>query len=163
MNSNAKRPTGPSPKRRLNNPTPALTWLRHYDKSWLRGDVVAGITLAAYLLPAGLGDASLAGQPAPALRQFSHRSRRHHIAGADGGPGDLTGSAGKAVYHRPRKRPGRQWRRLARGRHESLWAHSKRPTGRSPGRAEYARRRYYGPGSEGTANSSMDNFGLPAQ
>src|SRR4026209_2750738 len=42
---------------------PALGWLRAYDKSWLRGDVVAGITLAAYLLPAGLGDASLANLP----------------------------------------------------------------------------------------------------
>ncbi len=42
---------------------PVLGWLRHYDKSWLRGDVVAGVTLAAYLLPAGLGDASLAGLP----------------------------------------------------------------------------------------------------
>jgi high affinity sulfate transporter 1 len=39
---------------------PALTWLRAYDRSWLRGDVLAGITLAAYLLPAALGDASLA-------------------------------------------------------------------------------------------------------
>jgi len=39
---------------------PALGWLRTYDKSWLRGDIVASITLAAYLLPAGLGDASLA-------------------------------------------------------------------------------------------------------
>ena len=42
---------------------PALQWLRSYDWTWLRGDVVAGITLAAYLLPAGLGDASLAGLP----------------------------------------------------------------------------------------------------
>src|SRR6186997_158383 len=42
---------------------PALSWLRTYDKSWLRGDVVAAITLAAYLLPAGLGDASLANLP----------------------------------------------------------------------------------------------------
>jgi sulfate permease, SulP family len=42
---------------------PALGWLRTYDKSWLRGDVVAAITLAAYLLPAGLGDASLASLP----------------------------------------------------------------------------------------------------
>ncbi len=42
---------------------PALDWLRPYDGSWLRGDVVAGITLAAYLLPAGLGDASLANLP----------------------------------------------------------------------------------------------------
>jgi high affinity sulfate transporter 1 len=42
---------------------PALTWLRAYDRSWLRGDVLAGITLAAYLLPAALGDASLANLP----------------------------------------------------------------------------------------------------
>ena len=42
---------------------PALAWLRTYNKSWLRFDVAAGITLAAYLLPAGLGDASLANLP----------------------------------------------------------------------------------------------------
>ena len=42
---------------------PAFTWLRAYDRSWLRGDVLAGITLAAYLLPAALGDASLANLP----------------------------------------------------------------------------------------------------
>jgi high affinity sulfate transporter 1 len=42
---------------------PAFGWLRTYKKAWLRGDVVAGITLAAYLLPAGLGDASLANLP----------------------------------------------------------------------------------------------------
>jgi high affinity sulfate transporter 1 len=42
---------------------PVFDWLRTYDKEWLRGDVVAGITLAAYLLPAGLGDASLANLP----------------------------------------------------------------------------------------------------
>jgi high affinity sulfate transporter 1 len=39
---------------------PALSWLGSYDPSWLRGDVLAGVTLAAYLLPAALGDASLA-------------------------------------------------------------------------------------------------------
>ena len=42
---------------------PALGWLRSYDRSWLRGDVLTGITLAAYLLPAALGDASLANLP----------------------------------------------------------------------------------------------------
>src|SRR5262252_4750064 len=42
-------------------PIPDLDWLRSYDRNWLRGDLMAGITLAAYLLPAGLGDASLAG------------------------------------------------------------------------------------------------------
>jgi high affinity sulfate transporter 1 len=42
---------------------PAATWLRAYSLPWLRGDIVAGITLAAYLLPAALGDASLANLP----------------------------------------------------------------------------------------------------
>ena len=39
---------------------PAVGWLRQYEASWLRGDLFAAITLAAYLLPAALGDASLA-------------------------------------------------------------------------------------------------------
>jgi len=39
---------------------PAAQWLRSYERSWLRGDILAAITLAAYLLPAALGDASLA-------------------------------------------------------------------------------------------------------
>lgn len=42
---------------------PALDWLRSYRPSYLRADVVAGITLAAYLMPAGIADASLAGLP----------------------------------------------------------------------------------------------------
>ncbi|MGE3310264.1 MAG: hypothetical protein AB7O66_09875 [Limisphaerales bacterium] len=32
---------------------PALAWLRSYEKSWIRGDLIAGVTLAAYLVPAG--------------------------------------------------------------------------------------------------------------
>ncbi|HEY2558712.1 MAG TPA: SulP family inorganic anion transporter [Caldimonas sp.] len=42
---------------------PALGWLGALRGSTLRGDAIAGITLAAYLLPAGLGDASLANLP----------------------------------------------------------------------------------------------------
>jgi SulP family sulfate permease len=42
---------------------PARAWLAAYDRTWLRGDVMAGITLAAYLLPSAIGDASLAGLP----------------------------------------------------------------------------------------------------
>ncbi len=48
---------------RLADFVPAIGWLRGYQSEWLRGDVVAGITLAAYLIPAGIGDASLAGLP----------------------------------------------------------------------------------------------------
>src|SRR3954453_20190 len=42
---------------------PATRWLRDYHVNALRADVMAAITLAAYLLPAALGDASLAGLP----------------------------------------------------------------------------------------------------
>jgi high affinity sulfate transporter 1 len=42
---------------------PAIGWLLGYQFAWLRGDVVAGVTLCAYLMPAGIGDASLAGLP----------------------------------------------------------------------------------------------------
>jgi high affinity sulfate transporter 1 len=45
---------------------PAATWLRGYRVAAVRPDLVAGMTLAAYLLPAGIGDASLAGLPAQA-------------------------------------------------------------------------------------------------
>ena len=47
----------------LSDNLPGLRLVRHYQMSWLRGDVVAGVVLAAYLLPAGIGDASLAGLP----------------------------------------------------------------------------------------------------
>ncbi len=44
----------------------ATRWLRSYDRKWFRPDLAAGVTLAAYLLPAALGDASLAGLPSEA-------------------------------------------------------------------------------------------------
>jgi len=47
----------------MNITLPALNWWRGYNKAWLRGDIIAAITLAAYLLPAALGDASLANLP----------------------------------------------------------------------------------------------------
>src|SRR4030095_15544646 len=42
---------------------PGLALLRRYDASSLRGDLVAGVVLSASLIPAGIGDASLAGLP----------------------------------------------------------------------------------------------------
>ena len=52
----------------MNAPAPpatfvALRWMREYRAEWLRPDLVAGLTLAAYLLPAGIADASMAGLP----------------------------------------------------------------------------------------------------
>jgi SulP family sulfate permease len=51
---------------RLSHSMPAFGWLPSYRLGWLRADVIAGITLASYLLPAALGDASLARLPAEA-------------------------------------------------------------------------------------------------
>jgi sulfate permease, SulP family len=62
--------SSPTQTRPLARWIPALGWLRSYDMTWLRGDLVAGITLAAYLLPAGLGDASLANLP-PQVRLYA--------------------------------------------------------------------------------------------
>ena len=45
---------------------PTSRWMRDLSAAQVRGDLLAGITLAAYLLPAALGDASLAGLPAQA-------------------------------------------------------------------------------------------------
>jgi SulP family sulfate permease len=42
---------------------PGIQRLRTYQRAWLRADLIAGVTLAAYLMPAGLADASLANVP----------------------------------------------------------------------------------------------------
>ncbi len=49
--------------RRIQSALPAFDWLGRYQPKWLRPDIVAGITLATYLLPAGIADASLANLP----------------------------------------------------------------------------------------------------
>src|SRR5215831_14092060 len=48
---------------RVSKFAPVFSWLRSYQPAWLAADLIAGLTLAAYLLPAGIGDASLAGLP----------------------------------------------------------------------------------------------------
>ena len=42
---------------------PPARWLAEYRSSWLRSDVVAGVTLAAYAIPVSLAYAGLAGLP----------------------------------------------------------------------------------------------------
>ena len=42
---------------------PPAEWLQKYERTWLRKDLVAGITLAAYAVPVSLAYASLAGMP----------------------------------------------------------------------------------------------------
>jgi high affinity sulfate transporter 1 len=40
---------------------PAIRWIGSYQASWLPGDIVAGVTLAAYAIPVSLAYATLAG------------------------------------------------------------------------------------------------------
>jgi high affinity sulfate transporter 1 len=49
---------------RLRGFAPGLDQLIHYERVWLRGDVVAGITVAAYLIPQVMAYAEVAGLPA---------------------------------------------------------------------------------------------------
>src|SRR3954469_19065571 len=49
--------------RALRRFVPILDWSRSYDRRWLRGDVVAGIAVAAMIVPKNLGYAGIAGIP----------------------------------------------------------------------------------------------------
>jgi SulP family sulfate permease len=40
---------------------PVYTWLPGYDRSWIRGDVIAGLTVSAVLVPEALAYATIAG------------------------------------------------------------------------------------------------------
>jgi SulP family sulfate permease len=42
---------------------PIAGWLATYDRSWLRGDLIAGVTVAALIVPKNLGYAGIAGIP----------------------------------------------------------------------------------------------------
>jgi high affinity sulfate transporter 1 len=49
--------------RRRSNIVPIVGVLRSYDRSWLRGDLIAGVTVAALIVPKNLGYAGIAGVP----------------------------------------------------------------------------------------------------
>src|SRR4051812_1464185 len=53
----------PQPLTFLARIAPGFQRLRTYQRAWFRADLIAGITLAAYLMPAGLADSSLANLP----------------------------------------------------------------------------------------------------
>lgn len=58
----AQQETGPSRVPWLKR-LPASAWIAGYRPAWLAGDVIAGFTLAAYLLPVAMAYAGLAGLP----------------------------------------------------------------------------------------------------
>ena len=42
---------------------PIVTWLSNYDRSWLRNDVIAGLSVWALMVPTSLGYATISGVP----------------------------------------------------------------------------------------------------
>ena len=42
---------------------PGLDRLRHYERAWLKGDLLAGVTVAAYMVPQVMAYAVVAGLP----------------------------------------------------------------------------------------------------
>ncbi len=48
---------------RIGRLLPIVGWLPQYDRSWLRGDVAAGIAVTALIVPKNLGYAEIAGLP----------------------------------------------------------------------------------------------------
>ncbi|HEX9354107.1 MAG TPA: SulP family inorganic anion transporter [Streptosporangiaceae bacterium] len=58
---NVPRPGGEN--RRWRPAVPGVAVLRGYRRRWLRGDLVAGVTVAAYLVPQVMAYAGVAGLP----------------------------------------------------------------------------------------------------
>ena len=42
---------------------PIAGWIRSYERGWLRGDLIAGVAVAALVVPKNLGYAGIAGIP----------------------------------------------------------------------------------------------------
>ncbi len=50
-------------KSRFSSHFPVLSWASSYQKSWLRADLIAGLTVTALLIPEGMAYAQIAGVP----------------------------------------------------------------------------------------------------
>ena len=102
------------PTGRLARLLPIVSWLPSYDRSWLRGDIAAGVAVTALIVPKNLGYAGFAGVPlenglyaAPLPARSSTRSSgtSRHIS--TGPSSSLAAVAGGAVLATEAQREGR--------------------------------------------------------
>ena len=68
----------PTQRRGIASFFPILAWLPRYDPSWLRLDIIAGITVVALLVPEGMAYAELAGMPPQTI--FYAARLRHEVS-----------------------------------------------------------------------------------
>ncbi len=88
-------------KQRIFDIIPVLRWLPLYDKRWLKFDIIAGLTLAAFAIPDNMAYATLAGLPpvyglytgimAP-LAYFVFASSRHASVGPSSSEAIMVGT-----------------------------------------------------------------------
>ena len=138
-----------------------MSVLNGYQKSWLRGDVVAGITVAAIAIPESLGYAKIAGLPIqtglycallPALMFALIGSSRQLVVGADSATAALVAAGAGLVAAQGtcgvgdllvepagRVRPGDSWAGDDQTQGETR-AHQGDPAGRAPVPAHCAAR-----------------------
>ena len=57
------RGAGSAPARDRWRFVPMVGWIRSYERRWLKGDLIAGVTVAALIVPKNLGYAGIAGIP----------------------------------------------------------------------------------------------------
>ena len=80
---------------------PMLGWVRTYDRRWLRGDLIAGVAVAALIVPKNLGYAGIAGVPlehglyAAAAAAHPVRRLRHLSTDLDGAELRAGGGGGR--------------------------------------------------------------------
>ena len=54
------RGAGSAPARDRWRFVPMVGWIRSYERRWLKGDLIAGVTVAALIVPKNLGYAGIA-------------------------------------------------------------------------------------------------------
>jgi hypothetical protein len=63
---------------------PTARWLAEYRAAWLRGDVIAGVTLAAYAIPSGIANRWLSkARPGRARRVLQAFARTQGAGSSD--------------------------------------------------------------------------------
>jgi len=93
---------------------PIPGWLPRYDRSWLRPDIIAGITVVALLVPEGMAYAKPAGMPPETIFYAAQAALLLYAIFGTSRQLVVAVSSVQAVT-RPKAIVGRSWKRLPPG------------------------------------------------